>query len=168
MKHNRLMIIWVALALVSGCAALDRGPAPVLKLGEDLENPVDAGFFDAGWEVALHLDRLDSMDPGASARNFLRDETGQRYDFRLQGQESGPPTVWRGRLIARGDSNETGSFTLTRQGDRLVGRIRINERTYNLRADSPDSGRLYRVDPEQVPEPGPAVVPRDEDQTGGP
>lgn len=166
MPSKSFIVMLVGLSLLYGCAAFDPGPAPVVRLAEPIEKPGEAGGFDAGWHVVLRLDRLEALASGESARNFLRDETGQRYDFRLQGSEAGPPTVWRGRLIARGETRETGSFTLTRRDERLIGRIRVGERVYNLQASSADRGRLFRVDPEQVPEPGPAIVPRDEDRSG--
>lgn len=166
MPPKSFVVMLASLSLLYGCAVFDRGPAPVVRLGEPVENPGEAGGFDAGWHVELRLDRLEAVSPGESARNFLRDETGRRHDFRLQGREEGAPTVWRGRLTARGEDRETGSFTLTRRDERLIGRIRLDERVYNLQASSADRGRLFRVDPDQVPEPGPAIVPRDEDRSG--
>lgn len=166
MPPKSSVVILAVLSLLCGCAMLDRGPTPVVQLGASVENPGEFGAFDAGWHVDLRLDRLEALGSGDSARNFLRDETDRRYDFRLQGSEAGTPTVWRGRLIARGEDRETGSFTLTRRDERLIGRIRVGERVYNLQASSAEQGRLFRVDPEQIPEPGPAIVPRDGDRSG--
>lgn len=165
MNGKILVVLLAGVFLPLGCALLPSGPDPVIRLNEPLDNPGQAGGFDAGWVVDLRLDRLEAASPGEPQRNFLRDETGQRYDFRLQGSETGPPAVWRGRLTARGETRETGSFTLTRQSPRLIGRIRLGDRVYQLQASSAEQGRLFRVDPDQIPEPGPAVVP-DEDRGG--
>lgn len=157
---NRSLLCGMAgLLLISAGCVFDRGPAPMIRLGEPIEDPADAGHFDAGWRVTLDLARLEALAPGESTAAFIADPEGRRFSFRLQGREDGPPAVWRGRLLAMDGSDIEGSVTLTRQNDRLAGRIRIGRDTYTLRAREADSGRLFRIDPEQLPQPGPAVVP---------
>ncbi|MDQ2070089.1 hypothetical protein [Natronospira bacteriovora] len=157
LTHIGVCVIAFLIAACSGGSLQGAQSAAVIQILEPIDAPGERGPYDLGWHVELQLDRMSDVRPGDYIEPFMAGEASLRLDAVLQEHERGAPEVWRGRL--HDDDGQRGSFTITRQGSLIMGRLRAGQHVYSLEGDEEARVGLYRIDPDKLPPPGPPMVP---------